>query len=448
MAIDRKAMFAAAKEKRKQEIEESKNRSTWSGEYDATYWAALQNDSCRVFRILSNPLSDRHTPYDMKKINVARIKSDNGGMFYCIYPDHKANPNWFLWKVYDLITKGTFVGSGQSRHKVFDYQDNHPECFRRVMYNDKENSQYERGWLPQTKVVMNVIDRHDPEFHKNTKHSKLLSSKASENQEKPGNFFYDWGVPISCYNHIWDEVVEYSGDWADYDVAVKKTESEPYYTAYHGVDDAKKIGDSAKYVVQGPLTKEEEALELYNLDEMFAVTSYTKIKAKLGNFIKKVDTDFNMNFTAELEALVEKEQAQWKAEGKNQFGYKSSSNVEKKTMTPEPSNVVEEEEDIEGDIPNFEENNYEDKRISEQPVAVRRSVIDWDALANGSYNGTKYLGVPEMTDAEKEMVVAVNEDGSFVYKEGLKILKNTKNDFYSPMPFHVDPLSGEIFPEM
>lgn len=442
MAIDRKAMFAAAKEKRKQEIEESKNRGSWSGEYDTTYWCALQNDTCRVLRILSNPLSDRQTPYDMKKINVSRIKADNGGMTYIIFPDHKTNADWILWRIYDLVTKGVLVGSGKSRHKVFDYQDSHPECFRRVVYNDRENNQYEKGWTPQARIIMNIIDRHDPEFHKNTKHSKLLSSKASEIQDKPGNFFYDWGVPSACYNHIWDEVVEYNGDWADYDIAIKKTDSEPYYIAYHGVDDAKKIGDAAKYVVDGPLTKEEESLELYNLDEMFNVTSYTKIKAKLGNFIKKVDTDFNVNFTKELEALVEKEQAQWKAEGKNQFGYKPS-----ETKTSAKQEVI--EEDVEADLAPYakEEETYETKRITNEaePVRVRRSSIDWDALYNGSFNGVKYLGVPEMTDEEKAMVISVKDDGSFVYESGHEILKNTKNQFMSPSEFHVDPLSGEIF---
>lgn len=452
MALDRKAMFAKAAEKRKQEKEESSNRSFWSGEYENTYWMALQTDGLRVFRILGDPLADRHDGSDPKKIFMSRIKADNGSSFFCIWPDRNTDADWILWRIYDLVTKGKMVGSGEARHKVFDYDKTHPECFRRVVYNDRENNQYEKGWYPQAKVIMNVIDRHDPEFHKNVKHTKLLSSKASENSEKPGNFFFEWGVPVSCYNTIWDEVVEYSGDWLDYDICVKKVNSQPYYFAYHGVNDAHKIKEVANLVVDGPLTPEELALERYNLDEMFGVTSYTKIKAKLGNFIKKVDTDFSVNFTKELEALVEKEQAQWKAEGRNQFGYKNS-----EKPTKHESNNEEVYDEYASDQNAFEsaeipaynkpkiQDEYTDNRAVAEEVKVRKTSIDWEGLANGSYNGTKYLGINEMTQEEKDMVVSINQDGSFVYKEGLEILKNTKNNFKSPTKFHVDPLSGEIW---
>lgn len=448
MAIDRKAMFAAAQKKRQAEKEEESNKSSWSGEYENTYWMPLQTDGIRAFRIVGCPLSDRHDGTDPKKINVARIKADNGSRFYCIFPDKQSDPDWILWRIYDLVTKGAFVGSGQSRHKTFDYEKTHPECFRRVVYNDTENSPYEKGWLPQARVIMNVIDRHDPEFHKNTNHTKLLSSKASPNSNKEGTFYYDWGVPMSCYNTIWDEVVEYSGDWADYDVCIKKVDDKPYYIAYHGVNDAHKIKDTARVVVDGPMTPAEEKYEKYDLDEMFRVTSYTKIKAKLGNFIKKVDVDFNTKFYPELEDLVEKEQAQWKAEGRNSNGYKNT------PKSASASNNVVSHQEVESDyaeddpVPEYNPpaEEYNDRRVSVEPERVRRVAIDWEGLADGSFNGTKYLGVPEMTDAEKELVVAVNADGSFTYKEGLDILENTHNKFKSPASFHVDPLNGEIWP--
>lgn len=446
MPLDRKAMFAMAKEKRKTEREEESNKSSWSApEYENTYWMALQTNGTRVFRIVGCPLSARQDCYDPKRVNVARIKGDNGSRFWCIFPDKQTNKDWILWRIYDLVTEGSFVGSGQSRHKQFKYENVHPECFKRVVYNDVENNPYEKGWMPQARVIMNVIDRHDPEFHKNTNHTKLLSSKGNEDKNKPGVFYYDWGVPITCYNTIWDEVVEYSGDWADYDVGVKKLDDAPYYAAYHGVNDAHKIKEVANVVIDGPMTPAEEKYEKYDLDEMFSVTSYTKIKAKLGAFIKKVDFDFGMNFSKELDALVAEEQARWKAEGRNQFGYKNT----KSNSHPASATIakpVEQETPFEdSDVPEYKE-EYQDRRVSAAPAPVRAAVIDWDALANGSYNGTEYLGVPEMTDEEKACVLGIKDDGSFIYKPGLQILKNTKNQFCSPSTFHVDPLSGEIWP--
>ena len=195
MPIDRQAMFAKAKEKRKAEKQEESNRSSWSGEYENTYWMPLQLNAPRVFRIVGCPLSARQDGTDPKKINIAKIKSDNGTQFYCIFPDKTAEPDWILWRIYDLVTKGSFVGTGKSRHKVYDNEQTHPECFRRVVYNDSEGNPYEKGWFPQARVVMNVIDRHDPEFHKATNHTKILSSKANESKTKPGTFYYEWGVP-------------------------------------------------------------------------------------------------------------------------------------------------------------------------------------------------------------------------------------------------------------
>lgn len=448
MAFDRKAMFAAAQKKRAAEKEEESNRSSWSGEYENTYWMSLQTDAIRVFRIVGCPLSDRHDAFDPKKINVARIKADNGSWFYCIFPDKQTQSDWILWRIWDLVTKGTMTGSGKSRHKIYDYEKSHPECFRRVIYNDTENNPFEKGWFPQTRVVMNVIDRHDPEFHKNTKHTKILSSKANESKNKPGTFFYDWGVPLACYNTIWDNVVEYSGDWADYDIGVMKLNDTPFYNAFHGVDDSKKLKDAAKFVVDGPMTPEEEAYEKYDLDEMFRITSYTKIKAKLGNFIRKVDIDFNTHFADELEKLVSEEQSRWKAEGRNNNGYL---NTQKSTSQTSPAKQEEfvENDYYEDPIPAYQEEEYSDTKAVIEPVRVRQVSIDWDSLADGSFNGTKYLGVPGMTDEEKACVVSVNkETGAFVYKEGLEILMNTKNHFESPTIFHIDPLSGEIFPDM
>jgi len=440
-------MFAAAKEKRKQEKEEQNNRGSWSSEYENTYWASLQTDNVRVFRIIGYPLSDRQSGTDPKRINLSKIRSDNGSQFYCIFPDHKSNPDWILWKIYDLVTDGSFTGSGKSRHKEYKYQQSHPECFRRVVYNNTEGNAYEKGWTPQTKVIMNVIDRMDPEFHKQTRHSKLLSSKCNPIKDKPGNFWYDWGVPIACYNTIWDEVVEYAGDWADYDIGIKKLDDTPFYMAYHGTNDAHKMKEVSKYVAQGPMTPEEEAYELYDLDEMFAVTSYTKIKAKLGQFIKKVDTDFGMNFSTELDLLVQQEQAKWKAEGKNQFGYKPS---EKKAPEKTPGampydSFTDSEDPIPAYVPDTADTAQVADRQASAPTRVAPVEINWAALADGSFNGTKYLGVPLMTDAEKAMVIGINEDGSFKYQPGLEILKNTKNQFMSPEAFHVDPLSGEVW---
>ena len=55
-----------------------------------------------------------------------------------------------------------------------------------------------------------------------------------------------------------------------------------------------------------------------------------------------------------------------------------------------------------------------------------------------------------MTDEEKEMVLSVNEDGSFEYVkeyegERVRLYKNKQSGFAAPGQFHVDPLNGDLF---
>ena len=261
-------------------------------------------------------------------------------------------------------------------------------------------------------------------------------------------------------------MVEWAGDWEEYDVVLKKMSSSPWYKALQATQEYMKLSEPSKaIVVDGPLTAEERAYEMYNLDELFPVTSYRRIKEKLGEFIKKVDVDFKKNFSQELDELVAEEQRRWKEEGKNEWGFK----VEKKQVTNSASDIEgyrKEEHLVEDDelvpsapataqAPKAEEKApWESAEEEDVPVRTRTAVspapsaeIDWDALADGTYNGKVYKGVPYMTQEEKDYVLGVNEDGSFLYKkvQGVRILRNESSDFRAPEFFHVDPLSGDMF---
>ena len=453
--MDKKQIFELAKAKRAQEKQEEQERSnggSFENQLPDTEYVALRNGAETVFRILGNPIAVRSEPTDPKKVNMTLITGDDDKRFRCIFPDRNEDPNWILWRIIDLVLKGKYVGSGDSRHKEYEYEKEHPECFKRVRWNGRENAQYEKGWLPKTYICMNIIDRADPGWHKENKRTKLLSGKGSDytNDDNEKRSWYDIGVSKLCYDLIWDDVVEFSGDWEDYDVVVKKLDSDPWYKAFHGVEDARKISDVSKsLVVEGPLTEEEKAYERYDLDQYFGVTTYHKIKAKLGKFIKKVDADFDKNFSEELDKLVEEESAKWKAEGKNEFGQKetvvTSSQKDEKLPQKHADSVPE-------DFYTLRDENVTSVRdLPQEEVPIRTAKvtrtagIDWEGLANGTYNGKKYVGVPRMTEKEKAMVKGVREDGSFIYELGARLLKNPASEFYTPETFHIDPLNGDVF---
>jgi hypothetical protein len=63
-----------------------------------------------------------------------------------------------------------------------------------------------------------------------------------------------------------------------------------------------------------PLTEEERSWKKYNFDTKFAVTSYTKILNRLGDFIDEVDVCLKTNFKKRFTELSEKEKATWASE--------------------------------------------------------------------------------------------------------------------------------------
>lgn len=443
-AMSRKEIFEKAKLERQREKEQGASYNyTGEGGSESVVYTALTPETGRVVRMYGNPLVMREKPTDPKFVFISMILGDNGKKFRCIFPTKEENSDWLLWRIYDLVASFTMKGDFNTpeRARVYTYKNSHYECWKRVVKNNNEENQYEAGWRPTGFVLMNVIDRHDPDFHKEKKHSKVLSKKAAEMGN--GDFWFEPGVPISAYNAIWDNVVEFYGPWEDYDVSVKKLRDQPWYMAYHAVQEAVKLSPAEKnVVVDGPMTAEEEAYELYDFDKLFPVTSYTKIQAKLGKFIRKVDADFDRNFSEELEKLVKEEQAEWKKNNQEDKVAKESSGSDEEDTTSEPQEAQKPKEQI----------DPAKVRTRAPKREVTQEEIDWNALADGSYNDTKYLGVPKMTEEEKSMVLSIKANGQFEYVkeykgEPIELLKSIDSDFLSPSIFHVDPLSGDVFDE-
>ena len=456
----REALFKDAAKQREKEKADRAARGSYSGEYESISYVALSTETDRVVRLLGLPIANRVEPTDPKMSLIGMLRGDDGKKTRIIFPDHQTNKSWLLWRVIDLVLDGKFVGSGDSRHREYTYEKSHPECFRRVRWNGEATpSSFENGFYPTTYVNINCIDRSDMEWHKENKHTKLLSKRASKIGDSD-SFYFDTGIPVTCYNSIFDECVEPFGDWEEYDVVLRKLNATPWYKAYSGTHDFNRLSDVAKtLVVDGPLPAEERSWGRYDLDQLYGVTSYSKIKAKLGEFIRKVDVDFKKNFSEELDALVEKEKEQWKAEGKDQFGRKEEpkkTEVMSSDDWKKPEHVVDDEELVpkaEDTTPPWEDKTEEAAAVPTSAPVRRPSAtveIDWAGLADGSYNGKKYLGVPSMTDEERSCVLGVRDDGSFIYRkvfngQTVELYEDEDSKFLSPSFFHVDPLIGKIW---
>lgn len=439
MGYSREDLFAKAKvEREKQKVQEEANNNFSNEGYEEIVYTAMTLNEGKVVRILGNPILGRKNPTDPKESFISMIKGDNGKKFRCIWPSRAIDPNWLLWKVYDTVMKCSYSTEKDEMGRsirLYNHAKTHPECFFRVAKNENDNK-WESGWRPKCYVNMNVIDRQDPAFHKEKKHSKLISKKASEMGET-GKFWFEPGIPSSAYNTVWDDVVEFAGDWQEYDVVIKKIKETPWYKAYNGEDDFKKLPVAEqKLVVIGPLSEEELALDLYDLDVSFKITNNIKIKNRLGDFIKKVDIDFKTSFFPELEKLA--------AEEEEEFKIAKEAEELKNPSTPEPT-----KEPTKEVTPKAKPTTVvtpTPRTRTPKKEAPKESSINWEGLIDGTLNGTKYLGIADMTDEEKKLVLSINDDGSFTFSSDPDtVLLNTVSGFSSPEDFHIDPLTGEIF---
>jgi hypothetical protein len=474
---DTRAKFEAAMAARKQQKAEEASRQNGGGfaGYPDIPWAALHQDKQQVFRFAGLPHLVREKSTDSKRIFVAMILGDDDKKFRCIGPDPNDQKDWILYRVMNKALDRKWNKDKPSSRGKGDWEyvnaSTHPDLYNRCAKNNNLENAFEKGWKFSAVVLVNVIDRANYDWHLENKKYRILSKKAGECQ---GKFFFDVGVPDALYKLIEDDIVASDGNvcWEDYDIVIKKIAENPWYKVYHGVDDAKKLDAGVKALVQDRgLTPEEASWEMNDIDKLFPITSYKRIKDKLGLFFQKVDKAFNTRYYDELCGLVEKEEAE-RAENAMRFP------PDEKDAFPEESSQDADAESAarlaESAAANPKESTPASAStlVSDQSAASAhpvRSSIDsasaqkshpmtseiWDGLANGASpycrkdaNGKPmaYLGVPGMSDAERAWVRGVFDDGSFDWlPEAGELFEGAESRFLTPEKCLIDPLSGKRF---
>jgi len=420
---DRKMAFAKAKEQHKKEQAEKATRGSGNFEFDEVNYVALENGRETVVRLMGLPYPFRESPTDVKLINMSMITGDDDKKFRCVWPTKDENPHWILRKVYDKVM--SYQWNSAESKKDFDNAAAHPTIFNRVFKNGKPEQTYEGGWFPKPICLWNVIDRADLEWHKENKKTKVLSKKLSMYGPNNDKIWYETGVPLYLYDIIWNNIVEYSGDWEEYDVVLSKSSETPWYKAFHGIDEIKKIAPESKLLVkEGLLTEEEKSWVKSDFDKLFPVTSYGKIKKKLGLFIQQVDATFGTNYSAELEELAATEEAaKPKAEDKPET---------KSEVTNKPS------------APSQPETEAAPTRTSRQRKVtedVTVEGINWIAQTE------TFEGIAKLTEAEKAIVESINDDGTWSYAldDSDELFECSNCQFESPGAFHSCPNCGHAF---
>jgi len=437
MDVSRADKFKAAMRQREQEKIEEQEKRNRSFQYDPIDYCALKIRVPKIIRIFGLPYHVREDEFSPKIINISMIAGDNDKPFRCIWPLKEVQPDWILWRIFDRVLEYDWDSSTNT--KIFRNQEKHPAIFTRVFKNNKPHIAYEKGWKPSTNVVMNVIDRAQMDWHKENQSTLVLSKRVSESKKANGEvaLFYDAGVPKMLYDMILDDIVEHYGDWTTYDIAITKLDDKPWYKVAYLLNRKEEFSnDLIELMVDGPLTEEEKLYKQFDLDKLFQVTSYQKIKNRLKAFIQQVDSAFNTTYYEELCELAEKEKEE---RGKKQVD-DAAEFFEEEAKKEKEEKIVDEKTKIEVETSEKKvKENDENPPMEEKKTRARRvpKSIDLDSFG--------YTGVIKLTEDEKKLIVGANESGAFIYGNDEQLYSCPTCEFEAPGSFHCCPKCGEEF---
>lgn len=449
MSVNRDELFKKAADIHKKQKKEREDKKNFK--YDVIDYNPLEKDKIKVFRLLGVPPETsvgKEDPFSPKFFHVSMILGDNDKKIRIIWPDKKDCDTWILWKIYDLIKDCTWVGGDP----IYKYKDTHPTLFNRVHKNNNINNQFERGWFPKKMVGFNHFDRDKMSWHQENKKSLILCRKASERRD--GSYFYEVGIPyFNCYERIVEDIQIINGDWENYDIGIEAVEKDPFYRVFHIEDDWKKLSkrddrfnsDSHYFkFMNRPLTDEELSWERWDLNKLFKISSYQKIKRGLGKFIELVDEVFNKHYSEELNELVEKEKKEYEKNSENKIE-ENMNYIDKREEEEKKVQVVKEKELEKSNIRPLSK-----KSIKEQLEELRNKKLEGNSRETDDQPSEKYIrfiGIDKLTDEETNYIIKIKADPvEFIYNpDADKVYECDYCIFESPIFFKHCPDCGKEF---
>lgn len=407
------------------------NESGESGNYEAPEYEQIAYTGCekgiyKVVRLLGAPIGAEsqgyvRRPSDPKEVLMCEVKADDGKRFTIKMPLRQpvAADNYILTRLYDKVMESTKINGD----KVFVNKTKHPEMFEKVSKGgfvpaDGKTYQYSSGYKGDRLSIYNCIDRADT-WCKDNKHSKILCRDLNIDEQnrvwaKPGIKSFGSVVKVG-------ELLGKYGSFEKWDIAFQKTGNkdnpwnvknasrlkEAQMLEDISNDDGSSIDESK--IVIGPLTDEERNYERYDLDKLFAPTSYRKLLKRIPSIFQLVDANLGTKFYDELKELAEKEKAEWDAiKAEREANQAAAENAEiQKNLNMSEDEIKEatspdvgiSDDDVFVGKPTF------DKMEEAAPTAKRtRSTV---AASGPSYDVSLLKGYDKLSDEIKARIVDV-----------------------------------------
>lgn len=454
--------FAKFAQRAEMEAEQQRNRSSGftPKEYDQIEWVGL-DEKGKIVRIvggLSSSMSpgSHSNPTDAHELFISRIIDDNGKRMKLKLPLHVDEPTHehIMWRIINAVNAIKWNKQSDGKSLKTYINQGYP-WFDKVNHGGYEPTdrayQYSKGWKGQQVIIMNVIDRED-NWCVEHKHTKLLSKKITVGDD--GTVYADDGVPSFGFCSELSKVVGAYGSWEKYDLQIKRTGQmqQPVEvkqaTVYKKNNLVNELNPSKVQFISlnETLTPEELSYERYDIDKLYAPTSYQKLLSRLGNTIKAIDADLKKNFYEELQGLAEKEKADWEAAHPDGVGTESLN----ESVAPAVS-VLDEPFSQPISTPASTSTPTSAARTVTRPVSTPASGLSADKIA-------LLKGWSSLNDAEKAVIVdvEVNPDGTLarvVYKPDCTLVSCPETfpdgtsgcKFDSPDFFTTCPVCGKSF---
>lgn len=314
--VDESDFVSYAEQFEKDEAQRNSNRGvSFTREYETLKWTGLVTNKMKIVRVLggipNSPNADKHTA---RIVQVSWIKGDNGKKFRCILPTREAAADHILWRVISRVNEVTYI----NRKRVYVNEIKNRDIFDLVNYNglavEDPKRKFDKGWEGRQVIVMNVLDREQMDWHRENKHTMLLSRNINVSADGTQEF-PDEGVPIyGFYDNIVKSLFKTYSNWEGYDIGIVRlgTTQQPYRIINASAFVAGKIPEVPAYLVpfvslNSGVTDEEAGWDRYDISKIFGPSTFTKIYNNLKVSIQRIDATLGTKFIQELEFEVEKE---------------------------------------------------------------------------------------------------------------------------------------------
>ncbi len=303
--------YAAQQEKEARQRQEGSGGSRSGGDFEKVQWTGLESNRMKLIRAVGGPPDSNIDNTTAKTTRVSWIVGDDGKKFRCVLPERADDPDHLLWRIIARVKAVEWV----DRKRVYPVQLKHPQIFSIVEKNGYVEGDksfiFDRGWEGRQVLIMNVIDREQMDWHRENKHTMLLSRSIGEG--KDGVLFPEEGVPSYGFSALLANLFKYYKNWEKYDIGIIRTglKETPYRIINAGKYFEEVPAELQQYVIQDPLSAEEASWERYDLNKLFGTTKYTKIHNRLKLTVARIDAALGTHFVKELEDFVEIEKKQF-----------------------------------------------------------------------------------------------------------------------------------------